>query len=96
MSNMKILITIIYLSASPVLIFGQSGECKDCRRTAIFDQTTLIDPMVIVNPEGFRSSVLARLAEMMTQPCFHFSNKGLLESEMKKAEKEQNKPLCGI
>ena len=83
---MRNLATILCLLLIPLWCYTQSGTCEDCRRTATLDNSTVNDPMGIVNPEAFPYSIFTRLAEMMTQPCFHFTTKAFIEEEMRKAQ----------
>ena len=84
--HMRNLATILCLLLIPLWCYTQSGTCEDCRRTATLDNSTVNDPMGIVNPEAFPYSIFTRLAEMMTQPCFHFTTKAFIEEEMRKAQ----------
>lgn len=65
------LITCFIIFSNPAVLKPQI--CTSCKRSATLGQTSLNDPMKIIPAETYRSSVLSRIAEMTTGPCFHIT-----------------------
>lgn len=61
------------MSLTTCLVGAQPSGCNDCSRTAVLGSTRLNDPMKLVSSDAFRSSVYSRIAELVTNPCFHMS-----------------------
>lgn len=94
MINLKKSLTVIVfliLSTYQFIAIAQGPDC--CDRHAIISSCNSNDPMHILGShdqshDAFCSSIKTRLAELMTQDCFHFLNAEFVDKYRQKANEE--------